>query len=123
MTATIDITRVLAKHLAWLQNEPDLRSADLRSADLYGADLGGADLGAHVILQIGPVGSRRDYLTYCDGEVRTGCFAGTLAEFAAAVEQTHGGNEHGVAYHAAIAMLTTLSAARDTPAATGEVPA
>lgn len=137
MTTTVDITSVLKKHLAWLRSEPggervnlrgadlyganlrgaNLRGADLRGADLYGADLRGANLGDHVILQIGPMGSRHDYLIYCDGEVKTGCFTGTLAAFAAAVEKTHGDNEHGVAYRAAIALLATVTGASVTDAA------
>lgn len=34
--------------------------------------------------------------------VGTGCFWGTIDEFAAAVEKTHGDNEHGKAYKLAM---------------------
>jgi hypothetical protein len=103
----------------------DLRWADLRWADLYGADLGeaklrGADLGeaklgganlfgSRPVMQIGPIGSRADYLiavVTTDGvRVTAGCFSGTLDEFRAAVESTHGDSEHGRDYRAAIAMI------------------
>ncbi len=101
----------------------DLRGADLGGANLRGADLGVADLGDLHILQIGPVGSRRDYLIMQWGKdpdgtdvdrVQCGCFSGTLAEFEAAVEQTHGNNQHGRDYHAAIAMARTMQLAAVT---------
>ena len=86
----------------------DLRGADLRWADLRGADLRGADLGETKIIQLGPMGSRRDYLVvkrFEDGstEAMTGCFHGSLEEFAAAVEETH--KDHAqflIEYRAAI---------------------
>ena len=113
----------------------DLYWADLGGADLYGADLGGADLGgaglrwadlgeaklgeaklrganlvgSRPVMQIGPIGSRADYLiavVTTDGvRVTAGCFSGTLDEFRAAVESTHGDSEHGRDYRAAIEMI------------------
>ncbi|MFE8033821.1 pentapeptide repeat-containing protein [Thiohalocapsa marina] len=103
----------------------DLGGADLRGADLRGADLGGASLsGANLIganlrgatlvcdrpiLQIGPIGSRADYLVayLADVGVRiaSGCFFGSLEEFRAAVAETHGDNIHGREYAAAIQMI------------------
>ena len=85
-----------------------LSGANLSGADLSGADLSGAYL-SELIVQIGPIGSRNDYLVYraAEDEVRTGCFIGTLDAFAAAVEGTHGDNAHGRAYSAAITMLRT----------------
>ena len=98
----------------------DLRGADLRGADLRGADLGGAKLGgaklgganlvgSRPVMQIGPIGSRADYLiavVTTDGvRVTAGCFSGSLDEFRAAVESTHGYSEHGRDYRAAIAMI------------------
>jgi hypothetical protein len=60
-------------------------------------------------MQIGPIGSRADYLiavVTTDGvRVTAGCFSGTLDEFRAAVESTHGDSEHGRDYRAAIAMI------------------
>jgi hypothetical protein len=93
----------------------DLRSADLGGADLGGADLGGADLrsakliGDRPILQIGPIGSRSDYLIACVTDqgvlVRAGCFFGSLDEFSSAVDKTHGDSVHGIEYATAIAMI------------------
>ena len=89
-------------HGAFL-NGADLHGADLHGADLHGAfliaaDLRGADWGETKIIQLGPLGSRKDYLVvkrFKDGstEAKTGCFHGSLEEFAAAVEQTHKDNE------------------------------
>ena len=93
----------------------DLGGADLRSADLGGADLGGADLGGakligdRPILQIGPIGSRSDYLIAFVTDqgvlVRAGCFFGSLDEFSSAVDKTHGDSVHGIEYATAIAMI------------------
>ena len=98
----------------------DLRGANLGGADLYGADLHGADLGEIHVVQIGPVGSRRDYLVSMWGPeldvVRTGCFVGSLDAFTHAVESTYPdpASEHGAAYRAAIALLRAM---REAPAA------
>jgi hypothetical protein len=69
----------------------DLYGADLRNANLYGADLRNADLyGADLpktILQVGPIGSRKDYTVYnaTDDVVQCGCWndykGGTLEKF------------------------------------------
>mgnify|MGYP001575590050 CR=1 FL=1 len=87
----------------------DLGGANLRGANLRGANLGGANLGGSRILQIGPIGSRKDYLVVKSGpgldEVMTGCFTGTLAEFEAKVEKTHGDNKHARDYRAIIALF------------------
>ena len=88
----------------------DLGEADLGGANLRGANLGGANLvGSRPVMQIGPIGSRADYLiaiVTTDGvRVTAGCFSGTLDEFRAAVESTHGDSEHGRDYRAAIAMI------------------
>jgi len=72
----------------------DLRDADLRDADLRGADLRGADLPA-IILQVGPIGSRKDYVVYnaSNDNIRCGCWndykGGTLEEFEARVEEVY----------------------------------
>ena len=71
--------------------DADLRDADLRDADLCYADLRCADLPA-IILQVGPIGSRKDYIVYdaSDDNIRCGCWnnymGGTLEEFEARVE-------------------------------------
>ena len=95
-------------------SEANLRGADLRDANLRGADLSGADLsGANlsdanlhradlrgvnlpfVILQVGPIGSRKDYVVYnaSDDNILCGCWnkykGGTLAEFEARVEEVY----------------------------------
>ena len=89
--------------------DADLRGADLRDADLCDADLRGADLrGANlryadlcrailpaIILQVGPIGSRRDYVVYnaSDDNILCGCWndymGGTLEEFEARVEEVY----------------------------------
>lgn len=94
----------------WREGNPkvrlDLGGANLYGANLRNADLGGANLGANRILQIGPGGSRNDYLVLKAGpnldEVITGCFRGTLAEFEAQIIQIHGDNTHGRYYQAVI---------------------
>lgn len=98
------IAKVLADHRVWLHGEGGGQRADLRWADLRWADL------PFCVMQIGPIGSRSDYLIYRfdTGAVYTGCFSGTLDEFAAAVERTHGNNRDGQDYRAAIAMLRAL---------------
>ncbi len=93
----------------------DLRGADLRDADLRGADLGDKPLaGDRPILQIGPVGSRSDYLVaYMTAEgvyVQAGCFFGALDDFRKAVSKTHGDSAHGREYRAAIAMIEAHAA-------------
>ena len=87
-----------------------LEKATKSGADLGGADLGGADLvGARPILQIGPIGSRSDYLvafvTDSGLRIRAGCFFGTRDEFAARVESKHGNSVHAREYTSALAMI------------------
>jgi len=93
-------------YLSWA----NLRGANLSGADLSGANLRGADL-PYPIWQVGPMGSRSDYLIYQHGidEVRAGCWTGTLAEFGARVQQEHDGNLHGRQYRAAIAFLRAVA--------------
>ena len=103
----------------------NLRGANLGGANLGGADLGGADLGGanlrgaylggcklvgnRPVLQIGPIGSRDDYLiaylTDKGVRLRAGCFFGTTAEFAAKLPDTHGENDHGREYRAALVFV------------------
>ncbi len=109
-----------------LSDSANLRGANLRGANLSGANLSGANLrganlsgayldgayldGARPIIQIGPIGSRSDYLVgyFTDKGVfvRTGFFFGTVVEFAAEVAKTHGENEFAREYLAAIEFLT-----------------
>ena len=76
--------------------DANLRYANLRDANLRGADLRGADLYyavlSTIILQVGPIGSRKDYVVYnvSDDNIRCGCWndykGGTLKAFEARVE-------------------------------------
>ena len=98
----------------------DLRGADLSGAYLSGAYLSGADLsgakliGNRPILQIGPIGSRSDYLhsfiTDAGVKIQAGCFFGSLDEFKAACDETHGDNKHGEEYAAAVLMIEAHAA-------------
>ena len=109
----------------------NLRGADLRGADLRGADLRGADLGDLYFQQIGPIGSRKDYLiaTWKRNETLTiiiGCWTGTLEEFSnkvnevypsskhgddyRAVNEVYPSSKHGDDYRAVIVLLTALKA-------------
>ena len=62
--------------------------------------------GPSCLLVVSPLGSRDGATTFYAASdairVVCGCFSGTLDEFAAAVEETHGDNEHGQAYRLAI---------------------
>ncbi len=86
--------------------------ADLRGADLRGADLGGKKLaGARPFIQIGPIGSRSDcllaFITDKGVMIRAGCFFDTRDQFEAQLAATHGMNEHGQEYMAALALIDT----------------
>ena len=92
----------------------NLRYADLRYADLTYTNLRYANLtsatGVRGVLTIGPIGSRADALLAILDEsggirVTTGCFSGSLTEFEAAVQATHGDSEHGQHYRLAIALI------------------
>ena len=105
--------------------EADLSGADLQGADLSGADLQGADLSGAVLsgaiwretrligeqhyFQVGPMGSRNAYLEAFITErgiyLQTGCFFGTREEFVTQLERTHGDNQYGKEYHAALALI------------------
>ena len=66
-------------------------------------------------LLIGPIGSRAAYLTWTrsDDCIATGCFRGTVAEFRAAVVDTHGDSPHGRVYLAALDFIAATKAAWD----------
>ena len=80
-------------------HDADLRGADLRYANLCGANLCGANLRdadlPAIVLQVGPIGSRKDYVVYnaSNDNIRCGCWndykGGTLAEFEARVEEVY----------------------------------
>jgi len=96
----------------------DLRGANLYGANLYGANLYGANLGDGIIIQLGPLGSRKDYLIaiVCKGktEIHAGCFRGTLKALREKVEKTHGGNQYGQEYAAAIECIEKMISARES---------
>lgn len=120
-----ELALVLERHAKWLRNEEGGKRADLSGANLYGADLSGADLsgaklqmktgdplelvGRRPVLTIGPLGSRDGILLAFHTDkgvyVRCGCFWDTLNAFAAAVEKTHGDNQHGRDYRNVIMLL------------------
>ena len=84
-------------------------------AELRGSDLSGSNLsGERPILQIGPIGSRADfliaYLTDTGIMIRAGCWYGTRGEFAAAVVAEHDDNVHAREYRAALAMIDAHAA-------------
>ena len=88
----------------------NLSGADLRGADLRGADLGDKKLiGDRPFFQLGPIGSRSDYLisfiTDRGIHINAGCFSGSVDEFMSALESEHGTNNHAEEYRAAIAMI------------------
>ena len=92
-----------------------LEKAVSAGAYLAGANLAGANLvGNRPILQIGPIGSRCAYLvsyiTDAGIKVRAGCFFGSIEEFEAACAKTHGDNDHGKEYAAAVAMIRAHAA-------------
>ena len=96
-------------------NGADLYRANLDGANLDGANLDGADLvGDRPFLQIGPIGSRQDQLRAWIREtgiyVQTGCFKGSLDDFCAAVQKSHGADEHGYEYLAAIDLIQVHAA-------------
>jgi hypothetical protein len=92
-----------------------LAGAYIAGANLTGAYLAGANgqkhtlIGNRPVLVIGPLGSRCAYLTKFMTDagvyVRAGCFWNTLDAFKAAVAETHGDNNHGREYRAAIALI------------------
>jgi uncharacterized protein YjbI with pentapeptide repeats len=93
----------------------NLRYADLRYADLRGADLGHVNLGGKKLsgdrpfFQLGPIGSRSDYLLAFNTEsgiqLTAGCFSGSIDEFEAALGAEHGSNTHGEEYRAALVLI------------------
>ena len=107
----------------------DLMSTDLRDANLTGANLTGAnlrsanlssaDLGDVKVIQLGPLGSRHDYLVvkqFADGstEAMTGCFRGSLQELETVMQQTHAEHpQYLVEYTAALAYCRAVFAEED----------
>ena len=99
-----------------------LSCANLSGADLSGANLSGAYLrgearliGARPVVQVGPIGSRSDWLIayLTDGGIRidAGCQRQITREaFEARVSDTHGDNQHAREYRAALAYIDAHAA-------------
>ena len=105
----------------------DLIGANLSRADLSRAVLSGADLsravlrdgvrliGARPVVQVGPIGSRSDWLVayLTDGGIRidAGCQRQiTRAEFETRLANTHGDDQHAREYRAALAYIDAHAA-------------
>ena len=104
-----ELQRVLEAHALWLQ--------DPAAAGTRRADLRGADFGYTVVIQSGPLGSRRDYLVTIrmpdsEEQTRTGCWVGSLDELEQRVQEVHGYSFHGWEYQAAIAYHRAMLAAK-----------
>ena len=109
-------------HKTWVDSgeaqgeRADLHGADLAGANLRSADLQGAALHGVKVIQLGPLGSRHDYLVvkqFADGntEAMTGCFQGDLSQLETTVQQTHADHPHYLAeYTAALAYCRAVFA-------------
>ena len=112
-----DLTRANLRH-ANLRHADLTRAnmvcADLTCADLDGANLTHADLTlANItdrIIQIGPIGSRKDYICYNAtlDEMRCGCFFGTLTDFEEQVRKNHRTTKHAREYLAMVRFLEEM---------------
>ena len=103
-------------------SDANLRGANLRGANLSGAYLSDAYLsggvrliGARPVVQVGPIGSRSDWLVayLTDGGIRidAGCQRQiTRAEFETRLANTHGDNLHASEYRAALAYIDAHAA-------------
>jgi len=94
----------------------NLTGANLSGANLTGADLRGADLtGALGIFQIGPIGSRGDFLYVHFSQkglrFKAGCKYLSEDELLAEIQNKHGNNSHAQAYRAAIACGVAMAKA------------
>ena len=100
----------------------DLSCANLSCANLSCADLSGASLSgearlidARPVVQVGPIGSRSDWLVayLTDGGIRidAGCQRQIArAEFETRLANTHGDNQHASEYRAALAYIDAHAA-------------
>ena len=80
------------------------------SARVYGNAWVGGDArvgGNDHLLQVGPIGSRNEYTTFCrakgnDISVTCGCYQGSIDDFEARVREVHGDSKYGKEYQIAI---------------------
>jgi len=91
----------------------DLRGADLRGADLRGVKLKDAEIiGLDAVVQIGPIGSRRDTFTVFRTDkglrLQTGCFYGDADDFLARLMEAHGTNQHATNYRNALELAASM---------------
>ena len=103
--------------IAAVREGADLRGANLSCADLSGASLSGEArlIGARPVVQVGPIGSRSDWLVayLTDGGIRidAGCQRQiTRAEFETRLANTHGDDQHAREYRAALAYIDAHAA-------------
>ena len=94
----------------------NLSEANLREADLRGAKIGEATLSR--VIQVGPIGSRGDYLVawFTDEGLllSTGCQTQIAKEaFEARLAETHTDNKHAREYLAALAFLAAVEKNHD----------
>ena len=122
------LKEILESHGKWLKDEgggeranlrgANLRGADLRDVNLRGANLCGAGL-CEKIIQVGPIGSRKDYTIYwIDRDiVQCGCWnnynGGSLDEFRRRIDEEYPKEKEETLqyrneYLAAIAMFERL---------------
>jgi len=107
------LKEIIYAHGKWLCNEKDGKRANLCRADLRGADLRGADLPEQIV-QVGPIGSRKDYTIYwIDRDiVQCGCWnnfeGGSLDEFKKRIDDVYPDGKYRDEYLAAIAMFEAL---------------
>ena len=94
-----------------------LSGADLRGANLRGANLSGEVrlIGARPVVQVGPIGSRSDWLIayLTDGGIRIDARCQrqiTRAEFETRLANTHGDNQHAREYRAALTYIDAHAA-------------
>ena len=123
-----ELQQILESHGKWLRGEEggeranlhgaDLRNTNLLGVNLRGAYLGGADL-SEKIIQVGPIGSRKNYTVYWANRniVQCGCWnggkGGSLAEFKKRIDEVYPEDKpetlrYRREYLAAIAMFEML---------------
>ena len=96
----------------------DLSGANLSGANLPGAYLSGANgakltlLKNNSILCIGPIGSRKSYMTAYNTDkgiyIKTGCYLDTIENFKIAVHEKHKDTKHAHDYVTAIAFIKVV---------------
>ena len=107
------LKEILENHGKWIMGEGGGERADLSEADLSGANL------SEKIVQVGPIGSRRDYTIFWVDQdlVQCGCWnaykGGSLEEFKQRVDKTYPVKKEDTLqyrneYLAAIAMFERL---------------